>query len=131
MNLFYFHAAHHYFTHLRESCNRRALPPASRPEWFLDYFYTRGISDAIIAESGAIPLTPLPSRAECAAYKRFMHRARLSKETGAPDPIVEGILFPFFVDPVDFGTFGVCRALFLTRKFEEYYEHKGDKNRAR
>ena len=95
-----------YCNFLRMIVRPQALPPAPR---FHQYFYDRGISPEMIAESGAIPLTQHPAKIECDAFKAAFGESRL-KETGEPNKICDGILFPTQGNDKEFGTHGTARA---------------------
>lgn len=99
---------------------RRLMPPQALSNQYLTYFYDRGISNAMIAEAGIRFLTPNPDAEENKAFKACMHESRINATSGAPDPIVAGILFPYFADE----PFGVTRILACTDTFREYYENR-------
>jgi len=126
LDLTEFHAIHHRWTHVRAAWFRAALPPAPLPEWFYAYFLTRGINAMMIAESGAIPLTCNPSAEECNLYRASLKSKRINEKSGGPDPLIEGILFRYFVDEAEFGAFGVARAFSWTEKFQKFYTDKGE-----
>ena len=93
---------------------------APYPDAFIHYFQQRGISAAMMAESGALPLTPQPTPAECEAFRAAFGEPRL-KETGEPNKICEGILFPTPGDAKEYGTHGTARAFVYA---ETYVTHR-------
>lgn len=103
---------------------RRIQPPPALPNRFLEYFVTRGIAPAIIAEASAIPLTADPSEQECKWYEQHMHEPRCNTR-GDPAPIITGIGFKYFVDEEKYGKFGRSRALEVRQEFIDYYKEIG------
>ena len=100
------------------------LPAPAAVERFLTYFDERGISTAMIAESGAIPLTQTPTREECDAFRAAFGEPR-TKDTGEPNKICDGILFPTPGDAKEYGTHGTARAFSFAESFRTYCEAHG------
>ena len=110
---------------MRRICPPPALPSAPAVvERFLTYFDERGISATMIAESGAIPLTQHPTKEESEAFKAAFGESRL-RETGEPNKICEGILFPTPGDAKEFGTHGTARAFVYAESYRTYCAAKG------
>lgn len=105
---------------LRRLCPPPAIMAAPYPDAFIHYFQQRGISAAMMAESGALPLTPQPTPAECEAFRAAFGEPRL-KETGELNKICEGILFPTPGDANEYGTHGTARAFVYA---ETYVTHR-------
>lgn len=99
----------------------QALPPAPYPDGFYQYFYDRGIADAMIADSGALPLTPNPSTAECERFRACFGESRM-RETGEPRMICAGILFPTPGDDKEYGTHGTARAFVHAESYRKSCE---------
>ena len=78
----------------------------------------------MIAESGAMPLTQQPAKLECEAFKAAFGESRL-KETGEPNKICDGILFPTPGNDKEFGTHGTARAFTYSETYRNYCEAKG------
>ena len=100
------------------------LPAPAAIERFLTYFQERGISSAMIAESGAIPLTQTPTREECEAFRAAFGEPR-TKDTGEPNKICDGILFPTPGDAKEYGTHGTARAFSFAESYRTYCEAHG------
>lgn len=110
---------------MRRLCPPPALPSApASVERFLTYFDDRGISTAMIAESGARPLTQTPTREEAEAFRAAFGESRL-RENGEPQKICEGILFPTPGDDKTYGTHGTARAFVYAESYRNYCEAKG------
>lgn len=102
---------------------RRIQPPPALPNRFLEYFATRGITSAIIAEAQAIPLTADPSEQEIAWYAQHVRSPRCNTK-GDPAPCVVGIGFPYFVNVDQYGRFGRIRGLEWGPDFLSYYAER-------
>jgi len=134
-NIADFHACHAAHQHLLADWQRCVrLPPALGPDWYYGaplayyhYFAARGIAPELVWEAQARPLTVNPSTEEQAAYRHCLKQHRLNEKSGAPDPLVEGILFPYFIDEAEFGAFGVARGFTWQESFGRYFEERGDR----
>jgi hypothetical protein len=110
-----------YLDFMRRLTLPHALPAAPPDvERFLTYFADRGISTAMIAESGAIPLTQHPTNEERDAFRAAFGEARLRDKTNEPNKICDGILFPTPGDAKEYGSHGVARGFVYSESYRTY-----------
>lgn len=96
----------------------RALPPAPFPDWFCEYFISRGISLERVQELGILPLTPSAAPEERLWHKAYMHAPR-TNTNGDPAPCVQGIGFPYYTHETE--RFGRIRGITWTQDFREHF----------
>ena len=123
MTTYEFHTIHYLYYHDLFPPMKPALPlPNHR---FDAYFAERGITQAMIDEAGVVPITRHPLPKESAIYQEYLKEPRKNIGTGEPDPVLEGILWPYFVNEDTFGKFGRLRAFTWQKDYVSWCQRKG------
>jgi len=89
------------------------------PDPIDQYFSSRGITPAMLADCQPLRLTPFPDADECREYAAYMHAPRCDAN-GNPRTSLVGLVWRHPIDEAKWGKFGRERIIIPTPEFVQY-----------